>query len=105
MTAEERVRDLQNRRLLPQRVMDGRGNLIDAGEAFVAAIRQAVAEERERAAKVGDAEAGAYYENARACDATGNTYGGTMDTAAALGCERVAATIRAGGTPAPSPPP
>lgn len=64
-------------------------------ESVTDARRTAWEECREAAAKAAEVEAQKYKENCRLCDLGGNHMGGTLDTSAALGCERVAAAIRA----------
>lgn len=48
----------------------------------------------ERAAEIARAEADEYLRNAKACDASGNTFGGSMDTNGASACRRVDSRIR-----------
>lgn len=63
-------------------------------EKVAAALSQAYADALERAAKVADAEAELYKQNARKCDAAKNYAGGMHDTCGALACLRVRDAIR-----------
>ncbi len=95
MTAEVRARRWVTESLPPQLGLSVLNTAIQTlTYDFQQAARLARDEALEEAAKKGEAEAAEYRRNARICDAAGNTYGGTLDTASALACERVAATIR-----------
>ncbi len=66
-----------------------------AQEKIAQAIRDAILEEREQNATIADREVDLYAAHREDCDATGNTFGGTMGTVGELACQRIAAAIRA----------
>ena len=61
---------------------------------IAAAIREARSEAFERAARLCETERGLYVENGRACDASGNTFGGTADAISASTCSQLGDSIR-----------
>jgi hypothetical protein len=71
--------------------------------ALLAAEQRGAREERERCARLAEAEAAEYDSNARACDASGNHLGGTLDTASGMACRYVATALRAAPSPGEEP--
>jgi secreted trypsin-like serine protease len=91
------------------RTLDNTGLVLEGRDekAIESALRSAeqrgAREERERCARLAEAEAAEYDSNARACDASGNHLGGTLDTASGMACRYVATALRAAPSPGEEP--